>query len=139
MSTRRLILAALVCGLAIVIAGGIKLFQVATDTQQAQVLALGTSSTLGDMTVSANEINQTTNATLVTVTMVGVENEDATDGWLLLAAGELRSPIEVEGVENPCTTTSATTAVTCVVSFEPSDGAVTVAYVRAETQSQWSK
>ncbi|MFM9131157.1 MAG: hypothetical protein ACKORY_00245 [Actinomycetota bacterium] len=48
MSTRRLILTALLCGIAIVVAGGIKLLQVANEDAEIVVLALGTSSTLGD-------------------------------------------------------------------------------------------
>lgn len=139
MSTRRLILTALLCGLAIVIAGGIKLFQVATDTKEVDVLALGNSVTVGDMTVSVSEISQTPEATLVTVTMVGVEDGDATDGWFLRAPSEPRPPVEVDGIDNLCTVTKETMPVTCVLSFEPSDGVVTVAYVRAEQVTQWSK
>jgi hypothetical protein len=139
MSTRKLILTALLCGLAIIVAGGIKLFQVASDTKEVEILSLGTVAQLADMTVSVDEINQTAEATLATVTMVGVEGADATEGWRLLASGSVRAPIERDDVDNVCTVTSASSTVTCVVTFEPSDGSVTVAYVRGGAQSQWSK
>jgi hypothetical protein len=144
MSTRKLILTALLCGLAIIVAGGIKLFQVASDTKEVEVLALGTTTKLADMTVSVTGINQTPEATLATVTMVGVDGADATEGWRLLSGGAVRAPImltepAVADVNDVCTVTSADTTVTCVVAFEPSDGSVTVAYIRGGAQSQWSK
>ena len=52
MSTRKLILTALLCGLAILVAGGVKLFQVASDEKRVEVLSFGDEATLGDMTVS---------------------------------------------------------------------------------------
>jgi hypothetical protein len=139
MSTRKLILTALICGLVIVLAGGVKLFQVASDPKQVEVLTLGTAAKLGDMTVSVQGVEQTEQATFVTVTLIGVDGADATEGWRLLSGGAVRAPITVDGVENPCTVTTATQATTCVVVFEPSDGSVTVAYVRAGTQSRWSR
>ena len=42
MSTRKLVLTALVCGIAIILAGGFKLLQVATDAPRVEVLAWGT-------------------------------------------------------------------------------------------------
>ncbi|MEY3656003.1 MAG: hypothetical protein RL114_361, partial [Actinomycetota bacterium] len=72
MSTRKLILTALICGLAIMVAGGTKLFQMATEEAQAIVLSLGTPKTLSDMTVSVTKVEQSVDVTEVTVTMVGV-------------------------------------------------------------------
>lgn len=139
MSTRKLILTALLCGLAIIVAGGIKLFQVASDTKEVEVLSLGTVAQLADMTVSVTEISQTDVATLATVTMLGVEGADANEGWRLLAGGSVRAPIERDDVDNACVSTSADVTLTCVVAFEPSDGSVTVAYIRGGAQSQWSR
>jgi len=139
MSTRKLILTALLCGLAIMIAGGIKLFQVASDTKEVEVLALGTPAQLADMTVSVTEISQTMSATFATVTMVGVDGADATEGWRLLAQGSVRAPSIVNDAPNKCTVTDAVDTLTCVVAFEPTDGSVTVAYVRGGAQAQWSR
>jgi len=139
MSTRKLILTALVCGLAIVVAGGIKLFQVASDTKQVEVLNLGTSAKLADMTVSVDAIDQSSEVTLATVTMVGVDDANASEGWRLLAGGTVRSPIQVDDLENACSVTSEVSPVTCVVAFEPTDGSPTIAYIRGGAQSQWAK
>ena len=72
MSTRKLILWALVCGVLILAAGTAKLFQTSQKPVEVQLLALGDSVTLGDMTVSVTALRDTDDRTLVDVTMVGV-------------------------------------------------------------------
>ncbi|MFM8826613.1 MAG: hypothetical protein ACKORY_01265 [Actinomycetota bacterium] len=142
MSTRRLILTALLCGIAIVVAGGIKLLQVANEDAEIVVLALGTSSTLGDMTVSVDAVDQSQSGTDVTVTMRGVDGADATEGWRMLAGGKVEAPTGTGSTGLPgrsaCTFTSAAGSGPCVVSFPASEGTVTIAYLRAGGQSQWS-
>jgi hypothetical protein len=137
MSTRKLILTALVCGLAIMLAGGFKLFQVATDDVEAVVYDLGTEQTLGDMKVTVESVQQSDTQTSVLVRMRGVEGADGFEGWKLLADGELSDPVIGASTE-PCTTKVAQ-YVECVVPFVASVGSsVTVAYQRADTQSQWA-
>lgn len=137
MSTRKLILTALVCGLAIMLAGGYKLFQVATEDIEAMVYELGTEQTLGDMKVTVQSVAQQQEGTFVTVSMRGVEGADGFEGWKLLANGELSDPLTGTGVE-PCTT-KVSQYIECIIPFVPTVGAsVTVAYQRAETQSQWA-
>jgi hypothetical protein len=135
MSTRKLILTALICGLAIMVAGGTKLFQMATEEATAVVYSLGTSRTLSDMTVSVTKVEQSVDVTEVTVTMVGVEGGNATEGWRLLAGGEVISPLLNRST---CEPTTVDVAQTCVVGFPESSGSVTVAYLRAGQQSQWA-
>lgn len=141
MSTRKLILTALVCGLLIVVAGGVKLFQVARDEPTVTALPLGDEATVADMNVSVEEVDQQVGATFVTVRMSGVEEADATEGWRLLAGGKVLSPLQ--GDDPPpgsplCVRTSAQRATTCVVAFEATTGSVTVAYLRGGAQSQWA-
>jgi deoxyribose-phosphate aldolase len=135
MSTRKLILTALVCGLAVMLAGGVKLFQMATEDVEAVVFSLGTSQTLADMTVSVTDVEQEADATLVTVTMVGVEGANAAEGWRLLANGIVISPLLTK---TDCQNTTTDAVITCVVGFPESTGSVTVAYLRAGEQSQWA-
>ena len=139
MSTRKLILSAILCGLAIVLAGGFKLIQVANEDVTVELLSLGTSQTLSEMTVVVEKMEQTTVATLVTVTMTGVEGSNATEGWRLLADGKVLGPSTVpEGAGVPCDTTTVDAVVRCVVGFAPTKGSATVAYLRAGEQSQWA-
>ncbi len=138
MSTRKLILTALVCGLAIMLAGGFKLLQVATEDVEAVVFPLGSEQTLGDMKVAVESVEQRSDGTFVTVTMRGVEGADGLEGWKLLANGELSDPVRSEVDDDECVTKVAQ-YVTCVIPFVEAEGAsVTVAYQRAGAQSQWA-
>ena len=141
MSTRKLILSAIACALVIILAGGAKIFQMSRDTITVEVFALGTERTLADMTVTVQSVSQNANATIAHVTMVGVEGADATEGWRLLAGGTVLSPIAlpVGALGVPCATTSANVVASCDMAFPASEGSVTIAYLRAGLQSQWSR
>ncbi|MBU3704449.1 MAG: hypothetical protein FGM42_08795 [Ilumatobacteraceae bacterium] len=138
MSTRKLILTALICGLAILIAGGVKLIQVANDEVAVEVLAFGDEATLGDMTVSVLDVDRRDDATLVTVTMTGVDlASGAADGWRLLADGRVQEPA-ISSAADACTAVTAGSPTRCTVAFEAVESAATVAYVRAGEQRQWA-
>ena len=141
MSTRKLILSAIVCALVIILAGGAKIFQMSRDTITVELFALGTERSLADMTVTVDSISQNADATIAHVTMVGVEGADATEGWRLLAGGTVLSPIAlpVGTLGVPCATTTVDVVASCDVAFPASEGSVTVAYLRAGLQSQWSR
>ena len=141
MSTRKLILSAIACALVIILAGGAKIFQMSRDTITVEVFALGIERTLADMTVTVQSVSQNANATIAHVTMVGVEGADATEGWRLLAGGTVLSPIAlpVGALGVPCATTSADVVASCDMAFPASEGSVTIAYLRAGLQSQWSR
>ena len=137
MSTRKLILTALICGLAIMLAGGFKLFQVATEDVEAVVYDFGSEQTLGDMKVTVQLVNQSDSQTVVSVRMRGVEGADGYEGWKLLADGKLSDPI-VTADTPPCVTKMAQ-YVECEIPFIGSTGtSLTVAYQRANLQSQWA-
>lgn len=141
MSTRKLILTALICGLAIMLAGGAKLFFMVNDDVTVKVLNFGDSATLSDMTVTVNDVQQDESGTYVSVTMSGVDGADAREGWRLLAGGEVLAPSGSvpASVGVACDTTQVTSSAQCHVAFAPSSGSVTIAYLRAGTQSQWAR
>ena len=139
MSTRKLILWALICGVLILVAGSAKLFQTSQKPVEVQLLALGESVTLGDMTVSVTALRDIDDHTLVDVTMVGVAEAQAMDGWKLLASGKVSDPVLLpvgEGTE--CTLTQLEKTLVCTVAFSVSEGTRTIAYVRAGEQRQWA-
>ena len=139
MSTRKLILWALICGVVILIAGTAKLFQTSQKPVEVQLLALGDSVTLGDMTVSVTALRDTADGTLVDVTMVGVAEAQAMDGWKLVASGKVSNPVLLpvgEGTE--CTLTKLTEILACTVAFPVSEGTRTIAYTRAGEIRQWA-
>jgi hypothetical protein len=139
MSTRKLILWALICGVVILIAGTAKLFQTSQKPVEVQLLVLGDSVTLGDMTVSVTALRDTADGTLVDVTMVGVAEAQAMDGWKLVASGKVFNPVLLpvgEGTE--CTLTKLTEILACTVAFPVSEGTRTIAYTRAGEIRQWA-
>ena len=139
MSTRKLILWALICGVVILIAGTAKLFQTSQKPVEVQLLALGDTVTLGDMTVSVTALRDTADRTLVDVTMVGVAEAQAMDGWKMLAAGEVSDPVMLPvGAGTECTLTKLAETLTCTVAVPVSEGTRTVAYIRAGEQRQWA-
>jgi hypothetical protein len=140
MSTRKLILTALVCGIAIVLAGGIKLFQVARETTKVTVLGFGERATLGDMTVSVLGVTSQPDRTVVTVSMAGVDGADAVEGWRMLSGGKVTevAPLPWTDVDAPACSATTVAGAKCSLVFGSSTGTVTVAYLRAGRQSQWS-
>jgi hypothetical protein len=139
MSTRKLILWALVCGVLILAAGTAKLFQTSQKPVEVQLLALGDSVTLGDMTVSVTALRDTDDRTLVDVTMVGVAEAQAMDGWKMLASGKVSDPVMLPiGAGTECTLTQLDKTLVCTVAFPVSEGTRTVAYIRAGEQRQWA-
>jgi len=139
MSTRKLIFTALFCGLLIMVAGGVKLYQTVRDGNEVLLLALGESVTLGDMTVRVDGVRITSDRTLVDVALIGVDGASALEGWRLLAGGKITEPVSLpfdSGTE--CTTTKLDTESICTVAFPVSQGTRTVAYVRADEQRQWA-
>ena len=123
----------------ILIAGTAKLFQTSQKPVEVQLLALGDSVTLGDMTVSVTALRDTADQTLVDVTMVGVAEAQAMDGWKILASGEVSDPVMLPvGAGTECTLTKLAETLTCTVAFPVSEGTRTVAYIRAGEQRQWA-
>jgi hypothetical protein len=123
----------------ILAAGTAKLFQTSQKPVEVQLLALGESVTLGDMTVSVTALRDTADRTLVDVTMVGVAEAQAMDGWKMLAAGEVSDPVILPvGAGTECTLTKLAETLTCTVAFPVSEGTRTVAYIRAGEQRQWA-
>ena len=123
----------------ILIAGTAKLFQTSQKPVEVQLLALGDSVTLGDMTVSVTALRDTADRTLVDVTMVGVAEAQAMDGWKMLASGQVSDPVMLPvGAGTECTLTKLAETLTCTVAFPVSEGTRTVAYIRAGEQRQWA-
>jgi len=136
MSTRKLIFTALICGLAIMLAGGIKLLQVANDDTKLIVHSFGVEQTLSDMTVSVTKVEQSATTTEVIISARGVQDADPVEGWRLLAGGQVLIPLNPQ--TQMCRATDTVETTTCVIEFPASQGVVTVAYIRAGAQSQWA-
>ncbi len=155
MKTRTLLLLSVGCGLLILLAGGLKLFQVADDRTEVPVLELGSSARIGDMTVSVLSVADSTDGTRVVVRMSGVPGEPVVSDWRLLGDGRVFEPSGAQetsdGVSDPqmdsplnvCGRSSVvpdgTDAIECVIRFPSVDAVQAVAYTRAGEQRQWAE
>ena len=139
MRTRTLLLLAVMCGLAIVLAGGIQLFRLANQETPIPPLPIGGTGTAGDAAVSVDSVDVTDTALVVTVTLEGVDDPNGLDGFSLVAPGKriAHDAAEVDG--NACTRFTVA-PVTCTLSF-PTDGLSgsdrQLLFIRAGDQVRW--
>lgn len=141
MKTRTLLLLSVGCGLLILLAGGIKLFQVANDRTDVPVLALGDDALVGDMTVVVSAIRSSTSGVEVDIEMSGVAGAPVLDGWSMLGDGELSEPTAAvaEGACSADTVVPADgTAVRCTLRFAAVESEQYVAYQRGGELRRWA-
>ena len=141
MKTRNLIILSICCGLIILLAGGLKLFQVATDRAEVPVNELGTSATIGDMTATVIAMNESDQGISVAIEMSGVAGELVIDGWRLLGDGKVFEPSAAvyDGACDAMTEVpDAKASVQCFLRFSLVAAVQAVAYTRAGEQRQWA-
>jgi len=140
MKTRNLIILSICCGLMIVLAGGFKLFQVATDRTEVPVNKLGVAATIGDMTATVTLIDESTEGISVAIEMSGVAGDSVIDGWRLLGDGKVLEPsgAVLDGACDASTKVPDTGAsIQCFLRFPAVKAVQAVAYTRAGEQRQW--
>lgn len=140
MSTRKLIIASLICGLLILGAGTVKLLQTANEGSVApSVFVLGESGVIGSVTATVNDIRVTGERTLVNVTMSGLGGDSPVEGWSMLANGEITQPVDSGDCPTMPRDPSAnpTDNVTCTMEFVVAVGTPTIVYARDDEKRQW--
>lgn len=139
MRTRTLLLWAVTCGLAILLAGGIQLFRLANQESTTVPLSVGATGSAGDAIVTVVDVDVTDTALVVTVTLGGVDDADGLDGFSLVAPNTRIAPDPEGSVETACTGFTVA-EVTCTLSF-PSEGLTgsdrQLLLIRAEDQVRW--
>lgn len=135
MKTRTLMLLALGCGVAIMLAGAVFLFQLATQEELSEPVAVGTSVTVGDMTVSVLGPADADDGTLaVRIEIGGTDDEAPAENFRMIASGR-PAPL----VATTCPPTDSRPQ-ECLVSFDVSaaDGSSRVLfYERGDEQARW--
>lgn len=134
MKTRNLLLLALGCGLAIMLAGAVFFFQLATQDDVVPPATIDAPVAVGDMTVTIHGSGESGGVLVVDVTIGGTGDQDPTDEFRLIASAR---PV-------PLSTTSCGpsdgTAQTCAIEFDVAgiDGASRVLfYERGDEQARW--
>ena len=105
MRTRTLLLLAVVCGLAILVAGVVQLLRVANQDDPPQAVEIGQTVRVGDMDVVVQAVSEADGSVLVDVEIGGVDDDDGGDGFTLTTPGGLLEPDPEAG--NHCGATSA--------------------------------
>jgi hypothetical protein len=137
MKTRTLLLLALGCGLLLMIAGAVFLFQLSGQDDIAPPVPIGDVARVGDMSVTVEGADESDGLLDVTVTLGGVADPDGGRGFRLLASGR---PIAAEpGGDADCSSTTAAST-SCHVRFDVSaaDGSSRVLfYERGDSRARW--
>jgi hypothetical protein len=142
-STRKLIIASLICGLLILVAGTVKLLQTATDSEATpSLLALGTTAELGSVSVIVRDVQVTNEQTLVDFVIRGVDVTEVSEGWSMLANGEITAPIAPAACEQRASGAASDAAnqsdeLVCTLKFVAARGTPTIVYERDGEKRQW--
>ncbi|MBU6315891.1 MAG: hypothetical protein KGR47_05245 [Acidobacteria bacterium] len=87
MRTRTLLLLAVTCGLAILVAGTVQLLRL-TGQQSDTPLPIGRSGRAGDAAIVVTSYDETGSAAVVSVVLSGVDDSGGTDGFVLVTPGK---------------------------------------------------
>ena len=138
MKTRTLLLLALACGLAIMVAGAVFLFQLTTQDDLAEPVPIGVATRVADMDVVVEGWEERGDELSVAVRVGGVDDPDGAEGFRLIASGRPLVPVTTGAGGNCGATTVEERA--CVVNFDVStaDGTSRVLfYERGDQQARW--
>jgi len=134
MKTRTLLLLALGCAVAIMVAGAVMLFQLTRDQDAGEPTPIGRAVEVGDMGVTVQGAEEVGGVLSVHVRIGGVDDPDGTADFRLIASGR---PIRQEpGTCGP----TAVAAQECELRFDVStaDGTSRVLfYDRGDDQARW--
>ena len=150
MSTRRLIAAALVCGLAILLAGGVFLVNLAANRDDITVpdfLAVADSAVVGGAQVAVVDVDREAVARqlLVTVRFTVLDQEEWDDGgwelgegWTLVNGGNLHKPVDDAAVAHSCLGLHAVSGpIDCTLLFPVASGTAYIEYARGDGSARW--
>lgn len=143
MSTRRLIITALVCGMAILLAGGIFLVRVAQDQANNTVTVhrVGDVVRVGQVAVTVTRVSERADAIEVGVEIDATgatlaQSTDAEEPWSLL----VRTPRpRRDATGTPCRGLAIASGakLACTVAFEPGDGTAFLSFDLAGSGARW--
>ncbi|MGD9997213.1 MAG: hypothetical protein AB7L17_08025 [Ilumatobacteraceae bacterium] len=140
MRTRTLLILATVCGLAILVAGGIQLIRVGGGGSGAADLAVGDEAQAGDLVVRVVGASEADGFMRVSVELGGVDDDGALDDFRLVVPGEALPPLDAgEGGDGACRSVTVAEQ-SCALVFATADvsGSARVLLLRrGEDQHRW--
>jgi hypothetical protein len=147
--TRTLLLLAIGCGLVILAAGVAQLLRIAAEDEPATAAEVGQPVTIGDLTITVEDVVETIDIVTATVEIGGVDDADGTDAFRLVVPGDALEPRASGGSgaaeggagadPPPCAGTTVTMQ-RCTLSFAlPADSGTSrvLLYRRGDEQVRW--
>jgi hypothetical protein len=134
MRTRTLLLLAIGCGLAILLAGGIQLLRVGGQQQTTKLLSLGQPGKAGDVTVELVSSSVQGSSLIAAVRVGGIDDPNGLAGFTLVGPGKVLSV-----TSSTCAGITARQA-DCSLTFDTSKLAGTsrqLIFHRADQQLRW--
>ena len=145
MSTRRLIISALICGLAILVAGAVMLIRLASDREHftVRVLAADEPATINGVRVRIVSQERSKGVAVIVVALDTPSDHGLADAGLgfSLNIGGLRDPADPVGADVPACRGLAVApaqSVRCALGFSDRAGSATLAYAAHSEQAEWS-
>lgn len=141
MRTRTLLVLAVVCGLAILVAGSVQLLRLTGDADgsSADDLAVGETASAGDLVVTVISAGEAGGFMRVQVRLGGVDDPAAIDGFRLIAPGGAINPLGVDAGDGACGAVTVAEH-TCTLVFETASAGGTARVLllrRGEDQRRW--
>ena len=136
MKTRTLLLLAVGCGLAILLASGILLFRLTTVEQQ-KLAGVGELVRVGDMDVTVERVSEQPGVVLVDVSLGGVDDDDGAAAFRLVVPGQVIAADPDAG--NHCGATTVQVQ-PCTLAFRLDDDAGStrvLLYQRGDERVRW--
>jgi len=140
-STRKLIAVALLCGLAILVAGGIQLFRISDRSgRTVEVLEEGQSATVGAVEVEVVSSVRTSDTLAVSVRLGAGSGGTSVplSSFTLLVGGDLEQAVPGSGSSAcPDPVPVSPTLTSCDVAFRSRDGTATLGFSHGGQQRLW--
>lgn len=141
MRTRTLLLLAIGCGLAILLAGGIQLLRLSGDqTSSTPQLKIGQTGSAGDLRITVVDAAETDGLMRVGVRLSGVDDAAGLDDFRLVVNGKLLEPLRPAQAGDGACAELTTKEQTCALVFGTAgvDGTARVLLLRrGEDQLRW--
>jgi hypothetical protein len=137
MRTRTLLLLAVTCGLAILVAGTIQLLRL-VGQEAATILEVGDPGRAGDAVVVVTDFSERDEVAVVTVRLSGVDDPRGLEGFALAGVSKVSVPLPGEGAQACREFTVAEAECTLSFSTEGFEGrSRQLLFRRAEEQVRW--
>lgn len=137
MRTRTLLLLAVVCGLAILVAGVVQLLRVANQDDPPRAARVGERVLVGDMEVTVEGVGERAGRLLVDVELGGVDDPDGGESFTLVVPSGALTPDPNAG--NHCGATTVAVQ-PCTLSFRLADVSTSsrvLVYQRGDERVRW--